>query len=216
MFVTFEGMDGSGKSTQARLLAEHLRAQFGAEKVVLTREPGGTHIGEQIRGVIHSLRNQEMASSTEFLLYNAARAQIVAEVIRPALAQGKIVICDRFADSTIAYQGYGRQLDLEMVGRVIEYATGGLKPDLTYFIDVAIDQGLARRNHGHQHGEELNRMDIQTREFYERVRKGYEALIRQEPARWVRIDGAPGIELVQSELRAKFQTLTLNPPIAIG
>lgn len=216
MFITFEGMDGSGKSTQARLLAEHLRAQLGPEKVLLTREPGGTHIGEQIRTVIHSLRNQEMASSTEFLLYNAARAQIVAEVIRPALAQGKIVLCDRFADSTIAYQGYGRQLDLEMVGRVIEYATGGLKPDLTFFIDVAIDEGLARRNHGHQRGEEMNRMDIQTREFYERVRRGYETLMLQDSARWVRIDGARSIELVQFELRAKFDSLKPVQPIAIG
>lgn len=204
MFITFEGMDGSGKSTQARLLVEFLRAQHGDDKVVLTREPGGTEIGEQIRNVIHSMRNQEMASTTEFLLYNAARAQIVAQIIRPALAQGKIVLCDRFADSTIAYQGYGRELDLEMVTRVIEYATGGLKPDLTLYLDIDIQEGLARRNHGHARGEELNRMDTQTRDFYERVHRGYAMLMRQEPARWIRIDGAHSIEQVQQALRAQF------------
>src|SRR5581483_992100 len=158
MFVTFEGLEGSGKSTQARLLADYVRAQWGEERVVLTREPGGTEIGEQIRQVIHSLRNHDMAPTTEFLLYNAARAQIVAQVIRPALAQGKIVLCDRYADSTLAYQGYGRQLDMEMVRDVIRYATGGLVPDLTFYLDIPIEEGLARRNHGHTRGEELNRM----------------------------------------------------------
>lgn len=206
MFVTFEGMDGSGKSTQARLLAEHLRPILGGERVILTREPGGTKIGEEIREVIHSLRNQEMASTTEFLLYNAARAQIVAQLIRPALAEGKVVLCDRFADSTIAYQGYGRQLDMEMVRRVIGYATGGLEPDLTFYIDVDIDEGLTRRNHGHQRGEELNRMDTQTREFYDRVRAGYETLMCENPRRWIRIDGTRSILQVQSDLRDKFLT----------
>lgn len=206
-------MDGSGKSTQAKLLAEYLRERVGAEKVVVTREPGGTKIGEQIREVIHSLRNQEMAGTTEFLLYNAARAQVVAQVIRPALAQGKIVLCDRFADSTVAYQGYGRQLDLEMVKRVIDYATGGLRPDITFYIDVNIDVGLARRSDGHMRGEELNRMDTQTREFYARVYAGYQTLMREDaecsnkPTRWVRVDGARTIEEIQSDLRKHFAFL---------
>lgn len=212
MFITFEGMDGSGKSTQARLFAAFLCERMGKEQVILTREPGGTKIGEQIRQVIHSLRNHEMASTTEFLLYNAARAQIVAELIRPALAEGKIVLCDRFYDSTIAYQGYGRQLDMEMVGNVIAYATGGLKPDLTFYIDVTIEEGLRRRNHGHQQGEELNRMDTQTREFYDRVRSGYEALMCQEPTRWVRIDGARSIEQVQASLQEQFDSLHHTQP----
>lgn len=204
-------MDGSGKSTQARLFADYLRANLGAEKIILTREPGGTPIGEQIREVLHSMRNQEMAARTEFLLYNAARAQVVVQVIRPALEQAKIVLSDRFGDSTLVYQGYGRQLDLEMVKRVIEYATGGLKPDLTFFIDVAIEEGLARRSNGHQRGEELNRMDTQTREFYERVRNGYETLMRQEPTRWIRVDGARSIEQVQSDLREKFNSRQFIP-----
>ncbi len=207
MFITIEGMDGSGKSTQAKQLAEYLRDKFGAEKIVLTREPGGTEIGEQIRAVIHSLQNQEMSSVTEFLLYNAARAQVVAQVIRPALAQGKIVLCDRYADSTLAYQGYGRQLDLDMVTRVIHYATGGLTPDVTFYIDISIEEGLARRNHGHARGEELNRMDTQTREFYERVRRGYETLMAQEPTRWVRVNGAREIGAVQNEMRGTLEAI---------
>ncbi len=204
MFITIEGMDGSGKSTQAKLFAEFLREQFGADKVVLTREPGGTAIGEQIRDIVHSMRNQEMSSRAEFLLYNAARAQVVAQVIRPALAEGKIVLSDRYGDSTMVYQGYGRLLDLEMVTRVIDYATGGLKPDVTFYIDVPIGEGLARRSNGHARGEELNRMDTQTREFYERVHRGYETLMQQEPARWIKIDGTRSIERVQSELREQF------------
>lgn len=199
LFVTFEGLEGSGKSTQAGLLGAYLRAR-GLE-VVVTREPGGTPIGEQIREVLHSPRNTQMTAITECLLYNAARAQIVAEVIRPALAQGKVVLCDRYADSTLAYQGYGRRLDLETVRRVIEFATGGLKPDLTFYLEVGIEEGLARRVNGQQRGEELNRMDAQAREFYERVRAGYEALIRAEPMRWRRINGAQSIERVQNELR---------------
>ncbi len=212
MFITFEGMDGSGKSTQARLFADYLREKFGAEKIVLTREPGGTKIGEQIREVVHTMRNQEMASRTEFLLYNAARAQVVAEIIRPSLAQGKIVLSDRFGDSTLVYQGYGRHLDLEMVRRVIDYATGGLKPDVTFFIDVKIEEGLARRNNGHARGEELNRMDTQTREFYERVRVGYETIIHEEPSRWIQIDGTAPIEQVQLELQKRFAFLQFTPP----
>lgn len=182
-------------------MAEYLGERRGADKVVLTREPGGTKIGEHIRDVVHSLRHQEMAPVTEFLLYNAARAQVVAEVIRPALDAGKIVLCDRYADSTVAYQGYGRRLDLDMVRRVIDYATGGLQPDLTFYLDVSLDVGMARRANGHRNGEELNRMDVQTREFYERVREGYEVLLREEPSRWIRIDGTRAIADVQQDLR---------------
>lgn len=211
MFITFEGMDGSGKSTQAQLFGEHLRTRYGAENVVMTREPGGTAIGEQIRDIVHNMRNQEMASRTEFLLYNAARAQVVAQVIRPSLEQGKVVVSDRYGDSTLVYQGYGRQLDLDMVRNVIDYATGGLKPDLTFYIDVNIEEGLARRTNGHSRGEELNRMDTQTREFYERVRQGYEILLRGNPTRWIRIDGTRPIEQVQLALQKQFDAFELTP-----
>lgn len=198
-FVTLEGPEGSGKSTQARLLAEYLRGR--GEAVVLTREPGGTDIGDQIRATLHALKNTAMTPTTELLLYNAARAQIVAEVVRPALAAGKIVVSDRYADSTLAYQGYGRQLDLAAVQQVTELATGGLKPDLTFLIDVAVEEGLRRRQQGLARGEEWNRMDALAREFYERVRAGYLELMRADPARWVRVDGAQSVEQVQNELR---------------
>lgn len=202
LFITLEGPDGSGKSTQARLLCEYLKAR--GEDVVLTREPGGTKIGEQIREIIHSHRNTEMSATTECLLYNAARAQIVAEIIRPALADDKIVIADRYADSTLAYQGYGRQLPLDYVRAAIEFATGGLVPDLTFFVDVSVEDGIARRVNGQQRGEELNRMDAQSRDFYERAREGYEHLMRAEPQRWRRINGAQSIQQVQSDLRREM------------
>lgn len=211
MFITFEGMDGSGKSTQAHLFGEYLRVHYGADNVVMTREPGGTAIGEQIRDIVHNMRNQEMASRTEFLLYNAARAQVVEQIIRPALARGQVVVSDRYGDSTLVYQGYGRNLNLDMVRNVIDYATGGLKPDLTFYIDVKIEEGLARRTNGHSRGEELNRMDTQTREFYERVHGGYEILIRDNPHRWIRIDGTRAIDRVQIDLQQKFETFQLVP-----
>ncbi len=202
MFITFEGPEGSGKSTQARLLADYLR-ECG-EDVLLTREPGGTTIGDQIRAILHSHENTAMIGTTELFLYNAARAQIVAEVIRPALELDKIVLSDRYADSTIAYQGYGRQIDLKLVREITELATGGLKPDLTFLIDVGVEDGLTRRKNGAVRGEEWNRMDSLSREFYERVRAGYLELMREEPQRWVRIDGTPGIEEVQNELRRQM------------
>src|SRR5512135_2078132 len=154
MFITFEGPEGSGKSTQARLLAAYLK-ECG-EDVLLTREPGGTSIGDQIRTVIHSHENTAMLPVSELFLYSAARAQIVAEVIRPALAQGRLVLSDRYADSTIAYQGYGRQIDLERVRQVTALATGGLVPDVTFLIDIPVDEGIARRKNGVARGEEFN------------------------------------------------------------
>ncbi len=202
MFVTFEGPEGSGKSTQARLLAAYLR-ECG-EDVLLTREPGGTSIGDQIRTVIHSHENTAMLPVSELFLYNAARAQIVSEVIRPALAQGKLVLSDRYADSTIAYQGYGHRLDLDAVRQVTQLATGGLVPDVTFLIDISVEEGLARRKDGVKRGEEFNRMDALSREFYERVRAGYLELMRAEPGRWIRIDGAPEMQVVQNELRRQM------------
>lgn len=200
MFITIEGPDGGGKTTQARLLAGWLRER--GYEVVLTREPGGSEIGEQIRAVLHDPRNVAMDVRAEVLLYSASRAQHVAQLIRPALAAGKIVISDRYADSTLAYQGYGRGLDLEMVRAITAFATGGLTPDLTLCLDLAPQVGLARRRSGQ---EEWNRLDAETLEFHRRVRAGYLELAGQEPARWVVIDADRPPEVVQAQIRSVVQ-----------
>ncbi|HHS96579.1 MAG TPA: dTMP kinase [Chloroflexi bacterium] len=197
MLITFEGPEGSGKTTQARLLAEHLREKgYG---VVLTREPGGTPIGDQIRRILHDPDNVGMYAWAEVFLYTASRAQLVAEVIRPALAAGKLVICDRFYDSTLAYQGYGRGLDLKTLWQITRIATGGLVPDLTLYLDIQPDEGLTRRLLG---GGEWNRMDQEALAFHRRVRAGYLELAGMEPERWVVIDGARSIQDVQQEIVA--------------
>jgi dTMP kinase len=196
-FITLEGPDGSGKTTQARMLAEWLREQ--GYEVVLTREPGGTDIGDQIRDVLHDLRNTAMDARTEILLYSASRAQHVAQLIRPALAAGKIVISDRYADSTLAYQGYGRGLDLGMLRTITTFATVDLVPDLTLYLDIPPHVGLQRRQMG---GDEWNRLDAETLEFHQRVRAGFLELARLEPERWVTIDATRSVEEVQTEIRA--------------
>lgn len=198
MFITFEGPDGSGKTTQARLFAEHLEASGYA--VLFTREPGGTPISEQIREVILSKRNWAMQNETEALLFSAARAQIVAELIRPALAAGKIVVCDRYADSTLAYQGYGLGLDLDALRAITRFATGGLVPDLTFYVDVPVEVGLARRHRG-----ETNRLDQKAIAYHARVREGFLALMRAEPHRWVVIDGTCSIEQVQQAIQRQAE-----------
>jgi dTMP kinase len=206
LFITFEGPDGSGKTTQARLLAEYLRARGYA--VVLTREPGGTTIGEQVREVILSTRNRTMRNETEVLLFSAARAQIVAEVIRPALAEGKIVLCDRYADSTLAYQGYGLGLDLDALRAITRFATGGLMPDLTFFVDVPVEVGLARRQHG-----ETNRLDQKDVDYHTRVHNGYLELVRAEPHRFVVIDGTRAIDVIQQDIRTHLERVLRARPI---
>ncbi|MEL7675649.1 MAG: dTMP kinase [Chloroflexota bacterium] len=199
MFVTFEGPDGSGKTTQIPLLADYLRAE--GYTVFATREPGGTPIGDQIRAVLHDLKNAEMHPHTEILLYAASRAQLVAEAIRPRLARGEIVICDRYADSTLAYQGYGRGLDLATLRQILAFATGGLQPDLTIYLDLPAEEGLARREQASHDGAEWNRLDAETLEFHRRVRAGYQALIAEEPARWVCISGAGEVAAIQAAIR---------------
>lgn len=196
MFITFEGPEGAGKSTQVRLLADHLRQQ--GQAVVVTREPGGTPIGDQIRHVLHSTDNTAMAPTAEMLLYAASRAQLVSEVIRPALAAGSIVLCDRYADSTMAYQGYGRGLDRDMLAALTEIATGGLAPDLTLFLDLDVERGLARRRN---EGEEMNRLDLEALDFHRRVRTGYQKLAAAEPGRWCRLDADQPAQAVQAEIR---------------
>ena len=197
MFITFEGPEGSGKSSQVALLAAFLREQGFVVRV--TREPGGTAIGDQIRDCLHDVNNREMTAVTEVLLYSASRAQLVREVIRPALANGQIVLCDRYADSTIAYQGYGRGLSLADLADLTRIATGGLKPDLTILLDIDVERGLARRVAG---GEEMNRLDLETVAFHRRVRDGYFRLAEQEPARWCIVDADRSVDVVQAELQA--------------
>lgn len=198
MFITFEGLDGSGKTTQVKELAAHLRAR--GHNVLLTREPGGTEIGDQIRGLLQDRAHIQMASETELLLFCASRAQLVSQVIRPYLANDGIVICDRFADSTIAYQGYGRGIDLDFLRAMLNFATGGLEPDLTIYLDITPEEGVARRRQASLFGEEFSRIDQLELEFHHRVQAGYQALMQAEPQRFMRIDAVQSPEQVRANI----------------
>jgi len=199
MFITLEGPDGSGKTSHVKPLAGWLEGQ--GYRVHTAREPGGTAISEQVRSVLHDLKNTEMHPHTETLLYQAARAQIVEQVLRPKLADGWVVLCDRYADSTLAYQGYGHQQPLEEVRALVRYATGGLLPDLTLLLDVDAETGLRRRQNG---GGEWNRLDAYDLEFHRRVRQGYLELVKQEPGRWVVVDATRPWQQVQEALRQEI------------
>ena len=203
MFITFEGLDGSGKTTQIQLLTEFLRNQ--EYDVVATREPGGTAIGDQIRDILHSLNNDEMHPRTELLLYTASRAQLIEQVIKPHLQNHTIVLSDRFVDSTLAYQGFGHKLDLEVLRTILNFATGGLAPDMTIYMDIPVEEGLKRRRKAADDGEEWNRLDALDFEFHKRVYAGYQALAAQEPERWVKID-ALGSE---AEIQQRIQDVLL-------
>ena len=196
MFITFEGPEGSGKTSQIRLLAAFLQEM--GHSVLTTREPGGTRIGDQIRDCLHDVANTEMTAAAEVLLYSASRAQLVREVIRPALAAGQVVLCDRFYDSTIAYQGYGRTLDRDALRQITHFATEGLKPDLTIFLDIDVEKGLARRV---ANAAEMNRLDLEKVSFHQRVRLGYHALAQAEPARWLIINADRAVDIIQADLR---------------
>ncbi len=197
MFITLEGPDGSGKTSQIPSLAEFLSQQ--GYRVLTTREPGGTEIGGQIRQILlNESRNTGMIPRTEILLFLAARAQIVEEVIRPHLAQGGLVLSDRYGDSTLAYQGYGHGTDLQVLRQLLAFATGGLKPDLTILMDLDVTVGLGRRRSS---GGEWNRLDAYPLEFHRRVRDGYLQLAAEEPERWIVIDSARPAAEVQSDLR---------------
>ena len=196
MFITLEGPDGSGKSMQVPELAEFIH-HLGYN-VFTTREPGGTFIGDQIREVIMRMDNKSMNPRTEILLFCAARAQIVAEVIKPQLEKGVVVISDRYADSTLAYQGYGHGIDLETLQVILAFATGGLTPDLTLLLDVDAQTGLARRQRS---GGEWNRLDDYHLAFHQRVQQGYHKLVQADPQRWVRIDASLPPQKVQQHLQ---------------
>lgn len=197
LFITFEGTEGSGKSTQISLLAERLRSLGRAVRTL--REPGGTPIGEEIRHTLkHSIQNQAMQAETELLLMNASRAQLVREVIRPALAAGEIVLCDRFYDSTTAYQGYGRQLDLKTVESVIRFAVGETRPDLTLLL-VVPRQLSQERLSARQSTLPFMRDRIEEADssFFERVACGYQALAAAEPERVRIIDGSGSVSAIE-------------------
>jgi len=200
LFITFEGTEGSGKSTQAVLLVERLRT--GGNTVRLFREPGGTPIGEEIRHTLkHSHANDAMTAEAELLLMNASRAQLVREIIRPALAKGEIIVCDRFYDSTTAYQGYGRQLDLEAVRRAIAIAVGDTQPDLTLLLQVPVTVSQERlRSRQATLPFIRDRIEEADREFFERVAKGYQAIAAAEPKRVHTIDAAGNVTEVQSAI----------------
>jgi dTMP kinase len=184
-FITFEGPDGSGKTTQLKLAAAWLERR--GVPLLITREPGGTPIGEEIRKLVHDTKRTEMAREAEILLYSASRAQHVAEIILPALKSGKVVLCDRFFDSTYAYQGYGRGLPMEPLQLITKFATQNLTPDMTLYLDISPEIGIQRREFG---GDVLNRLDRETLEFHQRVREGYLTLIKENPERWRMIDAS--------------------------
>jgi len=202
-FITLEGTECSGKSTQLARLAARLQAI--GKPVRLLREPGSTPIGEQIRQLLqHSPANRAMTAEAELLLICAARAQLVREVIRPALAAGEWVVCDRFYDSTVAYQGYGRQLDLDFVRRVIGFAVGETRPDLTLLLQVPLEVSEARRQ---ARAGVWDRMEEADRAFFQRVEQGYRAIAAAEPGRVQVIDGTQPVEVVSARIWAAVERL---------
>lgn len=209
LFITFEGTEGCGKSTQVSLLAERLRGMGLLVRTI--REPGGTPIGEEIRHTLkHSHQNHSMTSEAELLLMNASRAQLVREVIRPALAAGEIVLCDRFYDSTIAYQGYGRELNLAIVRQVIDLAVGDTRPDITLLLHVSQEVSTARRL-ARQPNLPLDikrdRFEEADHAFFERVELGFKAVADSEPNRVRLIDANGMVDDVRKEIWSRIQHL---------
>ncbi len=195
MFITFEGPDGSGKTLQMKPTTEFLQKQ--GYSVFLAREPGGTSIGDQVREILMEMENTSMLPRTETLLFCAARAQLVGEIIQPHLEIGEVVLLDRYADSTLAYQGYGHENDIDLIKKVLDFATGGLTPDLTYLFDLEPSIGLQRRQKG---GGEWNRMDAYQLQYHKRVRQGYLKMAREEPNRWIIINANQSPDMVQSDI----------------
>jgi dTMP kinase len=195
IFISFEGIDFSGKTEQARRLFETLRAAgYDAE---LLREPGGVEIAEAIRHILLDAKNSGMTDRTELLLYSAARAQITKEKIQPALAAGKIIVADRFVDSTTAYQGHGRQLDWDFVRRVNLFATWATLPVITFLLDIPLEVAAARLR---QSGKAADRLEREDHAFHERVRQAYLQMAQAEPARFVVVDGTPSIDIISRQI----------------
>lgn len=194
IFISFEGIEGSGKTIQARLLDEFLRKKGYA--VVLTEEPGGTQIGLKIRELLLSVEHQEMTSVAELMLYNASRAQLIKEVILPSIKRGAIVITDRFNDSTVAYQGYGRGIDLNLIDSIDRIVTAGLKPDITILLDLDVEVGMKRNRGIHK----ADRLEFEDKAFHKKVRNGYLEIAGKEPERIKLIDASKNIEEIHGEI----------------
>ncbi len=197
-FIVFEGGDGSGKSTQVRSLQRRLRRR-GIE-VLRTREPGGTSLGQSLRNLLKS--GKPMAPISELMLFEAARAQLVEQIIKPFLSEGGVVIADRFTSSTMAYQGYGRGLDRELIERLNREATGGLEPDLTVLLDLPVETALARKDNGDQ-----DNFDSAPVDFHQKIRRGYSALAAADPEGWLVLDGQRPPEELGQEIWSKVQTI---------
>jgi dTMP kinase len=214
-FITFEGPDGSGKTTQIQALYSALAEE--GYPVLLVREPGGTDIGDQIRAVLHDVRNVGMLPNTEVLLYSASRAQLVGRVIRPALDAGKLVLCDRYAESTMAYQGYGHQFDLELLKAITAFATGGLRPDLIVYLDIDVEEGLRRKQKAFLRGtSEWNRMDQKELDFHRRTRTGYLELAGTEPKRWFVLDATESVDSLKVLIRERVESLLAEQHVEAG
>lgn len=206
LFVTFEGGEGTGKTTQLKALLAHLRA--AGWDAIETRDPGGTPIGKQIRGLLLDPENTRMAAASELFLYEASRAQLVHEVIRPALHAGRIVLCDRFTDSTVAYQGYGRGLGLDLIARLNALATDGVRPDLTFLLDLDPEVGLVRATQRvTQRQERHDRIEEEVLAFHQRVRAGYRAIAAAEPGRVAVLDAARGMAEIEGDIRRRVEEL---------
>lgn len=194
IFISLEGVEGAGKSTQARLLADYISGL--GYPVIQTHEPGGTPIAEQIRAIILNPQNTEMASLTELFLYLASRAQHVNELILPALSEGKIVVCDRFSEATIVYQGYARGIDINLLKQLNGIATDGLKPDITFVLDLDASIGFSRKA-----GSNLDRLERENSEFHNKVREGYLKIAEKEPERIKVINAQDSLENIHNQIR---------------
>jgi len=203
LFITFEGCEGCGKSTQARLL--HKRLQQLHIPSLLTQEPGGTPLGNRVRNLLKVKREFNISPEAEMFLFASCRAQIVRDIINPSLKAGNIVICDRFADSTTVYQGFGRGLELKMIEKVNNIATGGLKPDMTILIDMPPERSLQRK-----HNIQEDRFDREDISFHHKIRNGYLELVRQEPDRWIVINGNQPIDDIHRVIWNKVSPLLAN------